>query len=88
MIRIMLLVLGVVFITGCEVQRTVYLNEKGEEIPPPEQGMPDHSHRLAEVCVNGVVYYYRISVHQLSYTPKVVNKSLQPFADKKFYETC
>lgn len=85
MIKAMLLILGVVFITGCEVQRTVYLNEKGEEISPPEQGMPDHSHRLKEVCINGVVYYYKESVYQLTYTPKVVKQSL---GDKGYYETC
>ncbi len=85
MIRVMLLVLGVVFITGCEVQRTVYLNEKGEQVSPPNQGMPDHSHRLEEVCVNGVVYYFRASVYQLTYTPKVVKISPNHKSD---YESC
>ncbi|QDP64812.1 MAG: hypothetical protein GOVbin2917_127 [Prokaryotic dsDNA virus sp.] len=78
MIKIMLLVLGVVFITDCEVQKT-------EKIPPPEQGMPDYSHRLEEVCVNGVVYYYRSYGHGLTFTPKVVKR---PLEDKGFYETC
>lgn len=70
----LLLSIGLVaFLSGCVQKEVVYLNEKGEQVPPPvkEKVIKDITHKVDEVCINGVVYYRWNAGTMAGIAPKV-----------------
>jgi len=66
----------VAFLSGCVEKEVIYLNEKGEQVPPPvkEKVIKDITNKVNEVCINGVVYYH----YSYSASASVLSPKMKP----------